>query len=255
MNSECSEHQKNIPALILGELTAEQQGRLEAHLATCSHCRSERESYSSTIRQLASVGEEEVPHHFFVYPEDRVSNPWRFFRLMPLGWQAGLACAVMLLFVVGVAAISRLQIRANPNGWAISFGHSDIDLATLKQDILKAAENNNRDARAAWLQEVRDQISRSNDSLSHQQKVQLTEALAQMDSRITGRITHSAGQTRADTQKLVSDLYQAVSRDRARDLEAINLRFDSTDANNAIKARQTNEILGTLLQVADLRLK
>jgi hypothetical protein len=255
MNSECSEHKNNIPALLLGELTAEEKGRLEAHLAICSHCRSEQESYVRAMQQLALVGEEAVPHHFFVYPENRVSNPWNFFRQMQLGWQAALFCAAMLLLVVGVAGISRLEIRSSPDGWTLSFGRADVDLAALKKDILEAAEKKNQAVRAAWIHEVQDQISRSYDSMSRQQKVQLTEALSQMDSRITGRITLSEGQTRADARKLVSDLYQVVSQDRARDLEAINLRFDSTDANNAIKARQTNEILGTLLQVADLRLR
>jgi hypothetical protein len=255
MNSECNEHQKNIPALLLGELTAEEKGKLEAHLATCSHCRSERESYANTVQQLASVDEEAVPHHFFVYPENRVSTPWKFFRLMPLGWQTALACAAVLLLVVGVAAISRLQIQSTPDGWAVSFGRKDVDLASLKKDILEAVEKKNGDARSAWIQEVEDQVSHSYDSMSRQQKVQLTEALARMDSRLTRRITHSEEQALQDARKLVSDLYGVVSQDRARDLAAINLRFDSTDANNAIKARQTNEILGTLLQVADLRLK
>jgi hypothetical protein len=255
MNSECSEHQKNIPALLLGELTAEEKRKIEVHLASCSHCRSERDSYANTLQQLALVGEETVPHHFFVYPERRGSNTWGFFRQMTLGWQAALISAAMLFLVVGVAAISRLQIRSNPDGWAVSFGHADIDLAALKKDILEASERKNRDARAAWIQEVQAQISRSYDGMSQQQKVQLAKALAQMDSRVTGRITLSEGQAKEDARRLVSNLYQVVSQERARDLEAINLRFDSTDANNAIKARQTNEILGTLLQVADLRLR
>ena len=48
---------------------------------------------------------------------------------------------------------------------------------------------------------------------------------------------------------------RVVSQERAQDLEAINLRFDSTDANNLIKTGKQNEILGTLLEVADLRLR
>jgi gas vesicle protein len=255
MNSECSEHQKNIPALLLGELAEEEKGRLEVHLARCSQCRSEKESYAKTLRQLASVGEEEVPHHFLVYPENRGSNPWGLFRLMPLGWQAALVAAAMLLLVSGVAAISRLQIRSTQDGWAVSFGRADVGLAAIKKDILEAAEKKNQDAIAAWTREVQDLVAHSYDTMSRQQKAQLTEALAQMDSSITGRIMHSEGQTREDARRLVSNLYRVVSQERARDLEAINLRFDSTDATNAIKARQTNEILGTLLQVADLRLR
>jgi hypothetical protein len=255
MNSECNEHQKNIPALLLGDLTPQEKEKIEAHLATCSYCRSERESYTNTIHQLGTVGNEPVPRHFFIYPEERASNPWKLFRLMPLGWQAALASAAMLMFVVGMAAISRLQIQSNPGGWTISFGRADVDLAALKKDILNDAEKKNLEARSAWIQDVQNDISHSYDRLSRQQQAQLTDALIRMDSRVTGRITNSEGQVRDDTRKLVSDLYHVISQERAQDLEAVNLRFESSDANNAIKTRQQNEILGTLLQVADLRLK
>ena len=255
MNSECHEYQKNIPALLLGDLSAEDRKKLEAHLATCSHCRSESESYAMTVRQLESLGEEPVPHHFFVYPEERAQSPIKLFRQIPLGWTAALASAAVLMFAVGIAAISGFQVQADSSGWAVSFGRSHADLTALRKDILQAVENQNQKARSAWIQEMRMEMTRSVGSLDAQQKAQFIKALARMDSRTVERIANSEGQMRDDTRKLISDLYRVMAQERARDLEAINLRFDSTDANNAIKARQTNEILGTLIQVADLKLR
>jgi hypothetical protein len=255
MNSECSDHQKQIPAFLMGDLSGHEKQKLESHLASCANCRSERERYDAALQQLASVGEETVPHHFFIYPEQQAANPWRLFRQMRLGWQTVLACAAILMFVVAVGAISRLQIQSSPGGWSISFGRNDADLAALKKDFLETTEKKNREARAAWMQEAQSEISRFYDSLNRQQQTQLAKTLARMDSRITGRITNSEGQVREDTQKLVSSLYRVIAQERARDLEAINLRFDSADANNAIKTRQTNEILDTLLQVAEVRLR
>jgi len=80
MNSGCSEHQKDIAAHFLGDLDESKKQALEAHLATCSQCRSEWESYTRTMEQLASAGEEEIPRHFFIYPEESVSNPWQLFH-------------------------------------------------------------------------------------------------------------------------------------------------------------------------------
>jgi hypothetical protein len=255
MNSGCSEHQKNIAAHFLGDLGEQERQALEAHLATCSQCRSERESYARTMQQLASVGEEEIPRHFFIYPEESVSSPWQLFRRMPIGWQSALACAVALMLFFGIAAISRLQIRSNPDGWTMSFGGSYFDAAALKKEILEAARINKEEAMAGLVNEVRSELSQSHDKLTQQQQIQLTAALARMDSQLTRRIQSSEGHVKDDTQVLVSDLYRVITQQRARDLEAINLRFDSTDANNAIKTRQTTEILGTLLQVADLKLR
>ena len=105
MKSECSEHQKKIAALLLGDLTAEEKQTLEAHLATCSHCRSEQDSYVRTIQQMALTGDEDIPHHFFIYPEKRSDNPWQLFLGMRRPWQAAVACVMALILLLGIAAI------------------------------------------------------------------------------------------------------------------------------------------------------
>ena len=253
MKSECSEYQEKIASFLLGDVTEGDKQALEAHLAACAQCRSERESYARTLRQLASAGDVSIPHHFFLHPEERSSNPWQLFRRMRLGWQAAVASAALLILLLGIATISRLQIRSNPDGWAISFGGSAIDSATLKKDILEAAEQKSREAKAAWIQEMRSEIARSQANLSREQQLQLTAVLARMDARTLRRIVRSEQYVKVDTQKLVSDVYQIMAQQRAQDLEAINLRFDATDAHNAVKAQQQNEILGNLLQIADLK--
>lgn len=255
MKSECSEHQKRIAAFFLGDLTEEEKQALDGHLATCSQCRSERDSYARAIHRLTSAGDEDVPHHFFVHPKETVSNSWQLFLGLQRRWQALAAGVFALILMFGAAAVSRLQIRSDSAGWSVSFGHNDADLAALKKEMIAAAEKANEQSRIAWIHEMRQEIEGSRMSLTKEQQVQLTTALARMDSRLAGRITTSEGQMRDETQKLVLDVYRAIAQQRDQDLEAINLRFDSTDVNNAIKARQTNEILGTLLQVADLKLK
>ncbi len=255
MKSECSKHQKKIAAFFLGDLTKDERQELEAHFATCSPCRSERDSYVRAIHKLTSAGEEDIPHHFFVYPEEAVSSPWQLFLGLRRRWQALAAGVFVLMLALSIAAVSRLQIRSDSQGWSISFGRSDFDAAAFKQDILTAAEKRNQESGIALIREMRSEIERSQTNLTQQQQVQLMATLARLDSRITGRIATSEGRVKDDTQKLVSDLYGVIAQQRTQDLEAIKLRFDSTDVNNAIKARQTNEILGTLLQVADLKLR
>jgi hypothetical protein len=255
MKSECSELQNKIAALLLGDLADDEKKTLEAHLATCSHCRSEQDNYLRTIQQMALAGDEDIPHHFFIYPEKRSDNPWQLFLGMRRPWQAAAAGITALILLLGIAAISRLQIRSGNGDWAIIFGRNDVDLAALKSEILEAAEKKNQESRIAWIQEMRGEIENSHTFLTEQQRDQLRAALALMDSRMNGRISGSEGHVREETQQLVADLYRVVSHKQAQDIESINLRLDSTDAKNAIKTRQTNEILGTLLQVADLRLR
>jgi hypothetical protein len=255
MESECNKLQKDIAAFFLDDLDQRAQQALAAHLAACPRCRSEKESYARTFQELASAGDEPLPRHFFIYPQQPASNPWQLFRRMSPGWQTALASAVVLMLLFGTASLSRLQMRSDSSGWAISFGGGHLDTAAIKLEILDAARKEDEEAIAGWVRQVRGEISESHDRLTRQQQIQITEALARMDSQLTRRIKNSEGHVKDDTQMLVSDLYKIITQQRARDLEAINLRLDSTDANNAIKARQTTEILGTLLQVADLKLR
>jgi len=255
MKSECTEHPSKIAAYCLGDVTKEEKQALEAHLAACSSCRSELEGYRRTIGTLALIEDEPVPRHFFVYPEEQAPGFWRLLRQAPIAWRTAMACAASLLLLVGLAGIFRFQVRADSTGWVISFGNPGVDSAMLRREILEAASQNNRQAKLEWAAELQNELSRSWTSLSKQQQAQFTAALARLDSRVTGRIKNSEGQVKDDTRMVVSELYRIVSQQRAKDLEAISLRLDSTDANNAIKARQTNEILGTLLQVADLKIR
>jgi len=242
MRPECGEHQGKIARALLGDLTAEEQQALEAHLAKCASCRSEQESYIRILHLMRSVDDEPVPNHFLVYPEKPISNPWQVFRQMKPHWQAATAAIAGLFLFMSI-------------GWAMSLGRSDIDPAALKEDILKTAEESNRAARAAWLQEVRAEIARSRTDLTEQQKAELTAALARLDSRFAGRLTLAENRMRDDAQKLAGDLYKTVSQQRAQDLGAISVRFESIEASSAVKERQTDAILDTLLQVADLRLR
>jgi len=255
MRSECDEFRKNLPGSLLGDLAAEELRALEAHLAICADCCSERENYIRTLDLMQSVDDEPVPHHFFIHPQEEVRNPWQLFSLMKPVWKASVAAAAVLFLLLGIAAISRLQIRSDSNGWALSFNSNAIDVAALKEDILKIAEERNRQVTNAETQKVRDELEDSFADLSKNQREEFIAALAQLDSRFAGRLDTTEAGMKEDTQKLVSEIYQTVTRQRARDLEVINLRFDSFEMNSAIKDRQTNAVLDTLVHVAELSLR
>jgi hypothetical protein len=242
MKPECNDYRKQIAKSILGDLAAEEQRSLDDHLATCAHCRSERESYLRTLDLMKLADERPVPHHFFVQPNERKLNPWELFRLMNPQWQIAIASLAGLFVLVSIL-------------WVISFGHNDIDVAALKQEVLKSVEGQNRSDRNEWLQEVRTEIARSRTDLTRQQKVELTAALARLDSRISGRLKTAEADMKDHTQQTAIALYRTVAQQRAQDLNFINLRFDSLQANSAFKEQQTYVILDTLLQVAELRLR
>lgn len=255
MRSECHKYQKNISASLLGDLTEEEQRALEDHLAACSDCRLERENYIRTLDLMRSVNDETVPHHFLVHPQEEISNPRQLFGQMKPIWKTAIAAAAALFLLIGVAAASRLQIRSDPSGWVLSFSRSDIDVAALKKDILETAEERNRQATTAWIQQVKDEIERSTADLTDRQKADLTAAMARLDSRFSQRLDTAEVRMKDDSQRLTDEIYQRIAGQRERDLEAINLRFDGLETSSALKDWQTNAVLDTLVQVAELSLR
>jgi hypothetical protein len=259
MTSQCSENLKQIPRSFVGDLTSEEQQDLDRHLAACSPCRDEHARYGETLQMLQCVGDEPVPRHFFVYPNERVANPWQLFRQLMPRWQAAAAAVAGLFLILGVTTLYGIQVRSDNGTWIVSFGRvsakADIDVAALKADILKAADERNREAALGWIQDLRSEINNSRMDLTQQQQVQLVGALTGLESRINNRISATADELKAGAQKNSLDMYQAVSLQRDQDMGRINTRFDTVVENFDAKARQTDTILDTLLQIANLNLK
>jgi hypothetical protein len=255
MMSQCSEYQNKIARSLLGDLNAAEQRELEQHLATCPHCRSEQAEYAEILGELKLAGDEPIPRHFFVHPLEEDVSFWKLFlHMKPRRQFLALTTAVLFLFL-GIAALSRLQVQVDRSGFRLNFGANSIDVAALKNEILEAAEARSREGRAALIQEMRSEIARSGSDLSRKQHVELVKALMAADARFDRRLAQSEDNLRNDSQKMIAGLYQTVSQQRARDLDLINLRFASAQADDALKTQQTDEILDTLLQEAELRLR
>jgi len=136
----------------------------------------------------------------------------------------------------------------------MSFGGDIIDVAALKADILQTAEERTRQARTEWFQDVRAEIGESFADLDDQRQTELVAALDQLESSFNGRLTAAEDRMKDETQKLAGDIYQTVAGERARDLGLIDLRFDSIETSNFLRNQQTNAVLDTLVQVAEISL-
>jgi predicted anti-sigma-YlaC factor YlaD len=255
----CSQYQQHIQRSLADDLTAEEQLALNQHLAGCASCRAEHDRYAHTLQQLQSYDEEPLPRHFFVYPEELEHKPWQLFHRLTPFWQTATASLAALLLMVGVAAIIHVQFRSDHGAWTLSFGRTPAqgisDLASFKADILKTAEQKNQEAALAWIQGLRDELERTHADVTQEQKTQLVAALSSLETRVDDSIAVTANDTRTATQKSLVELYQMLSQQREHDLNAIDSRFRLDADSREVKARETDVILDTLIQVANLNLK
>lgn len=266
MTAECSGYRNLIPRAMVGDLSAEEQQSLNLHLAECAPCGHEHVQYAETLRQMRSVGDVPVPRHFFVYREDRAENPWQVFRRMSLAWQGASAAVILLFGVFAASAAFRLNIRSENGIWILSFGKSltsnitpapapTTDMAVIEAKVLKSVEEMNRMEKLEWVRTLRAEIDKSNRSMSERQRKILQVALSDLEMRLGGQVAATAKTLEERSDKALSSLYQIVSADRERDTASFNNRLDRLAVNGEMRGSQTDAILETLLQVAELKMK
>ncbi len=259
MASECTLNQQRIPRSLVGDLSVEEQQSLDTHLAACAFCRTEHDRFAETLTALHAAGDEPVPRHFFVYPKEPAWNPWQLFRQMVPAWQVATACVACLLLFLSAANVMGLQVHRDNGGWALAFGKSralsNSEIVALKADILRSTDERSREMALGYIQNLRSEIAGARADLGQQQQIQLIAALDRLETRVNTRISATAEDLKASTQSSAANLYQTVTFQRAQDINAVNARLDKVVDNVDVKARQTDEILETLLQIANLNLK
>ncbi len=241
MTNHCDRGEE-IARLLLGDLPEAERRKLEDHLSGCPACREEREARARTLAGLELWEEEAPPRHFFVQPEER-ETPWRLFARMKPPWQAATAAAAAFLVLV-----------SGVGGWSLAVGRT-ADPAAFREEILRAAGERQRAADEALVREIRAEIERARAESSARQREYVDATLAGFDRKVGARLAASEERTGEDARRLVAAAYQLSAQQRALDLNVINARFDTIEAVDAIKTRQTRDILGTLLEQTELRIR
>lgn len=263
MSDSCEAYRRLIPREALADLSAEQQRDLARHLQECPACRLEKEQYQNTVACLGSLEDQPVPRHFFVYPQERRLNPWQLFRHMSLAWQATAAVSLVACLVLLTSAAGRLQVRVSGGVLYAGFGSlppatpapaPPLDTVALEARIQRAVEERTQADDRRWAETLRAEMNRSLTDLTQQQRTVLEVALANLESRMGSQVATAVQAVKDDTSLSQQRLYQVVSLERERDLNQLSQRMNQLAVDGERKNSQTDAILETLLQVAELRL-
>jgi anti-sigma factor RsiW len=266
MEVNCSDYMSYIQKSVMGELSQPEQAALDRHLAECAPCNREQQMYSETVRQLRAEQDVPVPRHFFVYPRESHATPWRAFLQMSRPWQAVAASVLVVAGLVSALAIAQLQVRSADGALVIGFGRlperkpptpqvAQLDTSALESRILKAAAEKNRQDSLELLRTLRAEMARSDKAIGREQRALLEQAISNVKLRTGQLVTATAANLEKRTDRSVQDLYRTVSLERERDLAAVDNRINLLAINGEVKSTQTDAILATLLQVAELRMK
>jgi hypothetical protein len=266
MEAECSAYRSLIPRSMMGDLHIKDQQSLDMHLAECGSCRLEHSQYVETFRQMHLCGDLPVPKHFFVYSGERSENPWSAFRRMSFAWQGAISATVLLFFIFAAAAAMRLNLRVGTGDWILGFGDAVpaqtvlvpapvIDTVALEARVLSIVEDRNRREKLESLRALRAEIAKSNRAATEVQRRVLQAAFTDMEARLGAEILETRRSLEDRSDRSLAGLYQIISSERARDIAAVDTSLSRLAANGEKRNDQTDAILETLLQVAELKLK
>jgi len=265
MNDKCSHFRELIPRALLGDLETGRAAELEEHLAGCEQCRAEREQYRGTIEQLAAVEDEPVPGHFFVPADARNTSFRDLFAAVPWPWRLAAAGAFTALLVLAGLGLSSLQFRAAGGVYAFSFGRplpnldnnakSEAAIRALRAETRTFVEQTIQSERKQYLATLRSELDRSSGRLNQEQRQFLQTALNDIEKRMDDRITTSGAAIASQTAGSMDTLYATLQAQRRQDLALIRKSITDTARVSEANDRQTQEVLTTLLEVADLQIK
>jgi len=264
MNDKCNRYRDLIPRALLDDLEAGRAAELEEHLTACAACRAERDEYRETIGHLAMVEDEPVPGHFFL-PADARNNSWRdLFAAVSWPWRLAAAGALTALLFLAGLGLSGLQFRASEGVYAFSFGRplpdpnggakAEAAIQALRVEMRSFIEQTIQSERKQHLATLRSELERSGRNLNPEQRQFLQVALNDIEKRMNERIVTAGATVAAQTASSMDTLYATLQAQRSQDLALIRKSINDTARVSEANDRQTQEVLTTLLEVADLQI-
>jgi hypothetical protein len=247
----------------MGELNDSDQQALESHIEECSVCSRERELYAETVRQLSSAGDIPVPRHFFVYSEGPASSRWKALPRLLLSWRTAAIAAGLAAVVL---ALAPMQVRSERGALVVSFGRAPVitqpsvspeavDVAKLRAELLSVIEEKSRAERLEVIRTMRAELASSNAAFTRKQRALLEAALSGAEARLDERLAATATSLETGTRNSLALFYRTMALQNERDFTAVNDRLNRLALSGERKNNQTDAILETLLEVAEVRLK
>ncbi|HVN80645.1 MAG TPA: hypothetical protein VMW38_16735 [Terriglobia bacterium] len=265
MTKVCDHFRLQLAKALVDDLVGEEREALQDHLAECPACSLDQELYATTVRQLRSTADVPVPRHFFVYPKTIRLTPWQLFRQLNFAWRATLVATAVLLLVGASLLVGNARFKAENGSFSLSFGKPPLPRPTgmttgeetevLKHELLMVMEEKLRQERLEFTRLIQAELKRSTALRNRQQRQLLQTALESMETRFNSQLTTAGKTLEARNDQALLSLIGAWQAQREQDLARINVSFEHMQAQGQLKERQTDNILNTLIQVAQLKLQ
>jgi hypothetical protein len=264
MSDKCELYRGLIPRILLHDLPADVQEKVEAHLRECESCQTEQAAYLQTLRTLQTVEDVEVPRHFLV--EEPAPRPALadLLKGLALPWKLAAAGTTLGVLVFLWIAASGLQFRADNGVYAFSFGQplpdltrhdESAELQAVRSELTEFVTAAIQTEREQYLALLKTEIERSSRELNAEQKRLLRVAVTGIEERTNQSIAMTRELLENQAAVSMETLYDSLQDQRKQDLTQIRNSMVRSAIQNEVKELQTQVVLNTLLEATDLRLR
>ena len=254
MSRTCPDYQDWLKDRVAVELGEADEALLNAHLAECAACRLEAELLESAIGELLTLEEEPVPHHFYVYEDERAKTGWSQLLQALSGWQrAALAtAAVFFVFSVGLN-IFELHVSWNDEMLAFSFGApvSSFDEEQFRSDLSQQIRTLVKEEDERSQEQLRQEFRNSLAALQETDSDAVERLVTQLEDRLNLRV-NSGNTALADRlDNSLMRLYELVSDQRDDDFNRISGQLQQLAANDELQADQVDAVMASVVELAE----
>ncbi len=265
MSEKCQQFRDLIPRAVVEDLEPDLKTQLEGHLSACAECREEHSLCEATLGTLRTEQDVPVPRHFFVQPDAERIDAWQALRRLAFPWKLALASVLAAAFLVGVLAFSDFRFRAENGVYAFSFGQPLPETVTqaevedqvraVRAELERWVDQKVASERQLYLATLKAEVQKADGrGLTPEQRTILQAALSETENRLTNRIDTAGAVLETRMAHSVTSLYDTMQSQRAQDLRGIRATISASAMQNEASDRQTQEVLSTLLEVAELRM-
>jgi anti-sigma-K factor RskA len=267
MKADCSRYREQIPRGLIGDLAADERRRLQEHIHDCAECRAEHAAYRSTVEGLEAAargGGVPVPRHFFVNAEESSSRWQRIFGSLGF-WRTAAAGALGAALLAVALLRAGVEVRNEAGAWTLRLGRpaqggraperpAQLDAAQIEARVLARVEERLAADRSETVRLLRVELDRSRRGWSGAERAALDAALTNLETRVNQQIALTADRIEGSARTSLTALYESLDARRRRDVDAIMENLNQVARTGEIKNNQTDAILDTLIQAAELRL-
>ena len=265
MVSNCERAQQLISKALLDELGDAEKQELKFHVPDCHSCTEEQQRYADTVERLRTASTVDIPRHFFVYADPQRNWKSKLGAVFSHPWRLGAAAVILLVLVIGAAALFRLQVRVEHGVFTVGFGQSLSTRSTsaseqtpgltpkLREELIQVIDERSDRKLAELMVAMRAELRRTQDSSTRRQRRQWELLLSGLETRVKHRWDEQRAGLQTEVNQSMARLYHTLQAQREQDLSLIQVRMNRMAADGLMKDKETEEILSTLLQVAEVK--